>query len=469
MINNPKYFIKKNENLKNNGNKKTTKKLKKNTIYKLIIITFLIALMNIVQTKELKICLYGFIYISMILHLFKIKKWEILSISTFFSIYHAVYIGICPIFLLLSSYISPNNLKLQELVNSNSFLNIQTTLILTSYLTYLIVTTWFGNIKKSKEQQILIEKKSKKIKYTPAICVLMIIFALTLLAIYIIKNYNILYGGNLESGRITAMAGNGIFLYGMWLGTMGLALLFESLLRKEVKWYIFWPICAVYSISILTIGFRSRLITLLILMLLIYNKYHKIKIGRTITIGFGMVVLVCGLGVARDLLSGVENSSFLKTMISLFQNGAINIHYIINEFPEHTPYQYGRTLLINLKMLLPGPDIDYTLWLKNVLELSFSGGGVTPTILGDFYINFGYIGVIIGFALLGIIVNVLEWHYNNSQNAYFISFLIWCLLTSVRGGFTNTEINLILYSVVYVILLFLFKIRKKGKKEAVKK
>lgn len=52
-------------------------------------------------------------------------------------------------------------------------------------------------------------------------------------AIYIIKNYNLLFGGNLESGRIDAMAGNGILLYGMWLGIIAVCLLFELMLRKD--------------------------------------------------------------------------------------------------------------------------------------------------------------------------------------------------------------------------------------------
>ena len=423
-------------------------------VIKILGILALIVFMNVISHRETKIILYALTYILMILTLLKLKRWQLLSIPVFFSIYHAVYIGICPIFLLLSSYMSPDNSKLQELVNSYSFQNVQTTTILLSYLIYVIVTILFE--KKYSKKEIKEEAKVKKIKYNTNICYLMVIAALTMLGIYIIKNYNVLFGGNLESGRITAMSGNGILLYGMWLGTMGIALLFENLLRKEIKLYQFLPLCIFYSISILTMGFRSRLITLLILMILIYNKYHKIKVKKTIALGIALVSLVCALGVMRDLMSGIENSSFLKTMINLFQNGAINIHYIINEFPKSTPYQYGNTLLINLKMLMPGPDIDYTLWLKDVLDLSFAGGGVTPTILGDFYINFGYIGVILGFAILGIIVNVLELEYNKSQNTYFPAFLIWCLLTSVRGGITNTEIEFLLYSIVYLILIKIF-------------
>ena len=108
-------------------------------------------------------------------------------------------------------------------------------------------------------------------------------------------------------------------------------------------------------------------------------------------------------------------------------------------------------------MLLPGPDKDFTLWLKDVLKLHFDGGGVTPTILGEFYINFGYFGIILGFIIIGIIVNVLEKNYLHKKNIYYPVFLIWCLLSSVRGGFTNTEINFILYSIVYFILIFIFK------------
>ena len=40
----------------------------------------------------------------------------------------------------------------------------------------------------------------------------------------------------------------------------------------------------------------------------------------------------------------------------------------------------------------PGPDLDFTLWLKDKVNIQFSGGGLTPTIIGEAYINFGFGG-----------------------------------------------------------------------------
>lgn len=434
---------------------------KKQSLKNIIIYIFvMIMLMYFCRTKGIKIILYSIAYISMILFLLKHKNYEIFSIPVFFSIYHAIYIGLCPIFLYINSVITKNNINLQKIVDSQLFLNDQCIIILLSYLIFLITVILSEKIIFSKEN-IEKVKKEEKISYPNKFCYLMLGISFILLIIYIFKNFNYLFGGMLESGRITAMSGNGILLYGMWLGTMSLALMFESFLRKEISLKVFLPLCILYSISILTLGFRSRLVTLCILMIFIYNKYHKIKIKKTLFLGLGLVLLVCGLGVARDLLSGVENTSITKTFVNLFQNGSVNINYILEEFPLNTPFQYGKTLFINLKMLLPGPDMDFTLWLKDILNLYFDGGGVTPTILGEFYINLGYIGIALGFIIVGILVNILEKNYLYKKNTYYSVFLIWCLLSSVRGGFTNTEINFILYSIVYFVIIWIFKKLKK--------
>ena len=323
-------------------------KTKKNTLKNMIIyILTMTTIMNFIQAKGLKIFIYFIAYLSMLLFLLKHKNYKIFSIPVFFSIYHAVYIGLCPIFLYINGLLTKDSINLWKIIDNQLFLNNQCIIILLSYLIFIVTVVLTEKFIFSKDK-IENAEKEEKILYSNKICYLMLLFAFFLLIIYIIKNYSHLFGGTLESGRITAMAGNGILLYGMWLGTMALALMFESLQRKEISLKIFLPLCILYSIGILTLGFRSRLVTLCILMIFIYNKYHKIKIKKTIAIGIGLVALVCSLGVARDLLSGVEDTSITKTFVNLFQNGSVNINYILEEFPENTSYQFGKTFLINL-------------------------------------------------------------------------------------------------------------------------
>lgn len=63
-------------------------------------------------------------------------------------------------------------------------------------------------------------------------------------------------------------------------------------------------------------------------------------------------------------------------------------------------------------MLLPGPDPDFTMWLKEQTGIMFSGGGLTPTILGEFYLNFGFSAIFIGMFILGV--------YSVFLNRYFV-------------------------------------------------
>ena len=156
-------------------------------------------------------------------------------------------------------------------------------------------------------------------------------------------------------------------------------------------------------------------------------------------------------------MSGVESSSFIETIVTSFANGSINIYYVLRQFPKYTSFQYGYTYLINFIMLAPGSQPDFTIWLKNQIGITFSGGGVTPTLLGEAWLNFGFFGIIMNFFLVGLLCNRLDKWYYKTKNVYFFVLFVWVVTSSVRGGFANSLINLIIYSIMNLILFMLFK------------
>ena len=190
---------------------------------------------------------------------------------------------------------------------------------------------------------------------------------------------------------------------------------------------------------------------------MIHNKYQKIKFKKVIKIGFLLLFLVSILSMARDLLSGGNVNSLFKTIVSSLSNGSINIYYVLRQFPALTPFQYGYVFLINFLMLAPGSQPDFTLWLKNEMGLTFSGGGITPTLLGEAWINFGTLSVILTFFLIGLICNKLDKWYNKTSNVYFVVLYIWVVTSSVRGGISNSLLNLVIYSIMNYFLYVMFK------------
>ena len=124
-------------------------------------------------------------------------------------------------------------------------------------------------------------------------------------------------------------------------------------------------------------------------------------------------------------------------------------------------FQSGYTYLLNLKMLLPGPDPDFTLWLKDTLGLRFSGGGVTPTILGEFYMNFDVTGIYLGMFLYGFL-GVYVWRYFKRHSETFLgAFYVLQFAHSASGGISNVSVTVLLYTIVYWFVM-MFPIYRKG-------
>ena len=200
-------------------------------------------------------------------------------------------------------------------------------------------------------------------------------------------------------------------------------------------------------------GFKSALLNFVLIVVLMCNKKKKIKIGKILISLIGVLVFIVVYNSIRD---GVIMGSFGESIFSAFSNesyvGYINLQYVLNCFPERHDYMYGYGYLINIIMLGPGNDLDFTLTLKQILGLSFSGGGVTPTILGELYLNFGYVGCMIGMFIIGMVYQKLTKSIKMSESYYVPVWLTVMLCISIRTGIANSEVSLILNLFIYMCI-----------------
>lgn len=84
---------------------------------------------------------------------------------------------------------------------------------------------------------------------------------------------------------------------------------------------------------------------------------------------------------------------------------------LLDKIPSGEFYLLGTTLFNWLlwlipKSILPG-DYLISLWIKQKWYLDVEGGGLPPTAVGEWYANFGYIGVIVGMFFIGYVLNNL--------------------------------------------------------------
>ena len=111
-------------------------------------------------------------------------------------------------------------------------------------------------------------------------------------------------------------------------------------------------------------------------------------------------------------------------------------------FPDHHPFVWGLTYVKNLFTLLPGAQLDVTLWLKEVMGFEFSGGGVTPTLAGEAYINFGYLGLLLVPLVIGVaIVTVERLPRRDAGQVLVFAIIAAGIAHSIPGGLGNVLIN----------------------------
>ena len=339
----------------------------------------------------------------------------------------------------------------------------------------LLAFCWGSAIVKPKSKIKAKDDKAKIRLNLSRLTVIRMIFFISIITslYYLVSNRAYLLGGNIAADRISAQSGNGMILYISQLSIVAVPMLYD--LYKKTKSegkavlskYELIAETFLATVTLLFSGFRGPVMTMYICLAVLFIRKNHVQNRKVILLGVIAVVVVEVMGMMRTSISGGDliTRNVFGSLLTTLIVGCINLNYIFTAFPDRLPFQYGHTYLINLIMLLPGPDPDFTLWLKDALNLTFSGGGVTPSILGEFYINFRTVGIYIGMFLYGML-GVYVWRYFKKHSETFLGvFYVWQFAHSASGGIANVMITVMLYTLVYWTVM-MFPIHVRGLKYA---
>ena len=220
-----------------------------------------------------------------------------------------------------------------------------------------------------------------------------------------------LFAENKELARVAAMSvsGNGYFLYVFTLGVMAPAFILMHCLTKKGLRGVASPLflLAVFSLSVLLLftGSRRYSIWLFIYALGVYHYTHRqLPLWRMISVALVGLLFANIFEMFRNPDSETTESLVVTFLYRFLIYGA-NLERIFSIFFEHEA-MLGSTFFMDLMTILPGRQIDYQTWLKELAGLDFEGFGLPPTIMGDLYVNFGYVGVLVGCLLVGFALRV---------------------------------------------------------------
>lgn len=387
--------------------------------------------------KDIYLCCYWIVLFGLISWCFSCIKKRIINTLLVFSLFYMVLFAFGPLLLYnqgLDYYISVGNY------------------IIVSYPFFCLGYYLFGK-KTFKQRSRGIFQPSENYKTVYVLSVVIFLIAAFSYIMYFIKNWHRIFIADVNSGRVDAMTGNGLLL---WVGSLiwlAIYMCYEQFLisghyKKSI--YIMFAIAAILSILL---GFRSALVNPILVMFFMRNKKKEIPLRN---MGLLVIALFAFVGIYGSLRSG--GGSSIDELFNEFKVSSVNLNYIFNLFPEKMSFQFGKTYLLDVLTLFDDNILGTTSWLKDALGLKFSGGGVTPTLIGEFYINWGLPGVIIGMLFTGAIFKKVEKSYRKSFNSLFLCCLfLGYIRPIIRGGWANSIVTLLIYIIGYCVCQFFAK------------
>jgi oligosaccharide repeat unit polymerase len=176
-----------------------------------------------------------------------------------------------------------------------------------------------------------------------------------------------------------------------------------------VRKYLLFLFFGLLAIVALRRGSRSipkaRVALTLLLLLVFFSVWGTIR-NRPLSEMFD------GTSDARQAPRSGFQSGYFQSVADPFSTVCVTWEI----FPESEPFRHGATLLVTLlgfvpRAVWPGKPVgigkELTRYFVGPFYQPTEGLSLAPTMLGDFYINFGWPGVILGGFLMGIVCRTI--------------------------------------------------------------
>ncbi|MNQ69410.1 hypothetical protein D3C85_840040 [compost metagenome] len=325
----------------------------------------------------------------------------------------------------------------------------------------------------SKSSELFKEWAFRKRKSLRLVSIILTLSALFAGSIYFFRAGQIpLLAFNKEEARVAALAvsGNGYFLYILTLGVISPALMAMSYISKTRKLRLLRPILLLATAAAFTLllftGSRRYSVWLCIYVLSIHHYMEKqISIKKFLLITIGGLLFINIFEMVRNPDSETT-VDFLTTASYRLIIYISNLEKVFTAFIHHEKL-FGSTLLMDLSTALPGKQIDYQSWLKDIVGLEFEGFGIPPTIMGDLYINFGYPGIIFGCLAFGYLIKTIyQRQIVKGKSALGLLIYLSPLEISskiITSGLSAQTISMVWMATIYSLIIIFIKLTSKAR------
>lgn len=434
--------------------------MKRNSLYIYAIALIFIILLNIAFIDELK---YDLIFIDMFLCIFFI---HILRSDNIVTTKTGIYIGILNYFILgvYTSYVLTEKY-------SNSASRV---IVFLSLLTFFLFYEIAYKLTKVKGKSIQQEFDYRKIYILCNI----VLWCVILLNMYvnissfggITEAFNVLY-----SDKSYIQSNYLVYTYHIVFPAFLYMYIYIRIIeKKRINAYIL--MCAIMCMLMLLImKSRGNIVEFACSMVLVeilrsnLLKIHIKKIRLFLCICVVAIVVIV-VGITRD--NSVNNTIELKDSIEENIKGSADdidvFNYIVEIHPSDYGFLYGRTFISGILSFVPR-----TMWEQKPVSYGnqimiykygkvITNYAVAPSYIGEWYANFGFVGVCIGAILIGVFTKRIDGMKKNPINIVVLIITMFTMWRLMRGDFQNVYVPYVI-KMVFIALMIVIGSRKQGK------
>ncbi|WP_295722470.1 oligosaccharide repeat unit polymerase family protein [uncultured Methanobrevibacter sp.] len=218
----------------------------------------------------------------------------------------------------------------------------------------------------------------------------------------------------------------------------------NKLTRRAVR-FRFLILTGVGIIILLFLAYRTPILALILLMIIIGYYGKVISLSEIIALGLIGIVGIISIGYIRSLNEMMISKS-TNPFYTLQDRAEFTLHVLdqINFLSGYFGIMHGGFLL----KALPGSDYGPRTIVGQLISWR-SGVTITPTLIGGMLIDFGKVGVAVGMCLLGFILGIGYKLVKISQDYVYIGIYALILTYTILGVETGIlDLQVILYFAV---------------------
>jgi len=307
------------------------------------------------------------------------------------------------------------------------------------------------------------------------LAVLLISFFLTLILVILYFNYVgiPLFSKDVSTIRINTAAGKGLFIRAIDTFLPMLMLLSFMTVKgykSKVFKFLFYIITATNIIVAIFVGTRGQVIMYTLLFVLLYSlTISRIRISKLVFLAISFLILALFLQMRYADWRNSPIWDHLRILFSRFTISQIlGLDFIVYYLVPQSGFSLGKVFLNDFKgflYTLRVVDIYTPPFWVTLFELMYGKDPrgsfiMTTTPVGDLYLDFGIVGVVLGMFMLGNLSQMFYIHTLRSRKDWLLSTgLIYVqfsiIMVNVLGGFF-TVISAYLLSLLIFLSLILF-------------